>query len=66
VWGAPPEAQRGSSPALLAEFAGQQHLLRARVGSGGRVTAMESTRCHDNDRAHVALAGGDPPVLAQA
>jgi hypothetical protein len=64
VWGAPPEAQGGTSPALLAEFAGQKHLLRARLGSGGQVTGMESTRCHDNDRAHVGLAGGESPTLA--
>eukprot|EP00967_Tisochrysis_lutea_P058373 scaffold74204_cov27-Tisochrysis_lutea.AAC.1 len=63
VWGAPPEAQTAGAPALLAEFAGQKHLLRARVSGSRQVSAMESTRCHDNDRAEVRLAGGQPPTL---
>ena len=45
-------------PALLAEFAGSKHLLRARVGAGGAVTSMESRRCADNDPAHVQLTDG--------
>ena len=41
VWGAPPEAQETpaeagkAGPALLAEFAGHKHLLRARVEQKG-------------------------------
>ena len=58
VWGAPPEAQGAGQPALLAEFAGSKHLLRARVGAGGAVTSMESRRCADNDPAHVQLTDG--------
>eukprot|EP00965_Chrysotila_dentata_P194722 6176549-Pleurochrysis_carterae.AAC.1 len=58
VWGAPPEAQASEQPALLAEFAGLQHLLRATLGvDKGKscVRAMQSTRCNDNDQAHVAI-----------
>ena len=58
TWGAPPEAQGAGQPALLAEFAGSKHLLRARVGAGGAVTSMESRRCADNDPAHVQLTDG--------
>jgi len=54
IWGAPPEAQDAKGPALLAEFAGMKHLLRARV-SAGAVRGMQSTRCSDNDRSIVGL-----------
>ena len=65
LWGAPPEAQSGRQPALLAEFAGFKHLLKANLehGSDGKVRAgrsMSSTRCSDNDRSGVALASGTP------
>ena len=64
MWGAPPEAQGGREPALLAEFAGSKHLLRARVGANGEVRSMESRRCADNDPAHVALTDGAARVQA--
>ena len=63
IWGAPNEAQGGRSPALLAEFAGQQHLLRASLRDG-KVASLQSRRCHDNDASHVALVQGAPPPLA--
>ena len=50
--------QAGRSPALLAEFAGHQHLLRASLGGGRDVQRMASTRCSDNDRATVTLTRG--------
>ena len=53
-----PEGQQGREPVLLAEFAGHQHLLRARLGRGREVTGMHSTRCSDNDRAAVKLTKG--------
>ena len=60
IWGAPPEAQQttaGKRPAVLAEFFGRQHLLRAQV-SDGVVKAMTSTRCDDNDRSDIRPASG--------
>jgi hypothetical protein len=65
VWGAPPESQAtGKKPALLAEFAGSKHLLRARLGqpvNGKRtVSGFESTRCADNDVAQVRAPGRAP------
>lgn len=62
VWGAPPEAQGREAPVLLAEFAGHQHLLRAKVGRDGVVTGMGSTRCSDNDKAAITLTRGQPKL----
>tara|TARA_B100000524_G_scaffold219519_1_gene115592 strand:- start:782 stop:1174 length:393 start_codon:yes stop_codon:yes gene_type:complete len=62
IWGAPPEAQKGKEPKLLAEFAGMKHLLRARLAADGKIISMESTRCHDNDAADVRVAEGSPKV----
>ena len=64
LWGAPPEMQKGKRPAILAEFAGSKHLLRAQLSvDGGRAAlrGFESTRCADNDAARVQLASGKPP-----
>ena len=69
VWGAPPEGQAGGSPALLAEFAGHQHLLRAslRGGDAGReVLRLSSTRCSDHDKAAVTLTRGQLTMEASA
>lgn len=67
IWGAPPEEQSASGAALLAEFAGHQHLLTARVelrGEGAkaelRVTGFDSVRCADNDKSRIGVDSGTP------
>ena len=62
VWGAPPEMQRGSSGALLAEFAGHKHLLRVQLDAARNAAGrrMQSTRCADNDQSPIVLTDGNP------
>ena len=60
IWGAPPEAQSGSSPKLLAEFAGSKHLLTLKSGVRGPGLRLMSDRCADNDPASVTLVSGAP------
>ena len=59
-WGAPPEAQQGLSGAILAEFAGHKHLLRASLDASGQRAKdhMQSTRCADNDQATITKNSG--------
>ena len=64
-WGAPPEAQSGDKPALLAEFAGFKHLLRVTLERGADGTVrlgrnMQSRRCSDNDPSSIHLTSGTP------
>lgn len=58
VWGAPPDGQAGDRPAIYAEFAGQQHALRAQLNRQREVTAFESRRCSDNDAATITVTAG--------
>jgi len=58
VWGAPPDGQAGSRPAIYAEFAGQQHALRAQLNGRREVTGLESRRCSDNDAAAITITAG--------